>query len=143
MAKPNPIFLDQGVETNDGSVVGIKEQPNKRTELRGPVPSIAAVNEDILPFSESFGDLNGSFKDGEDIVVPLWICKWGVEFRILALGGFDGFVVGLSNRMDVGDIQKLYFAVQVKLLGFVSFSCYFIAESCYFASGIINHTIYS
>ena len=143
MAKPNPIFLDQGVETNDGSVVGIKEQPNKRTELRGPVPSIAAVNEDILPFSESFGYLNGSFKDGEDIVVPLWICKWGVEFRILALGGFDGFVVGLSNCVDVGDIQKLYFAVQVKLLGFVSFSCYFIAESCYFASGIINHTIYS
>ena len=71
MAEPNPIFLDQGVETNDGSVVGIKEQPNKRTKLRGPVPSIAAVNEDILPFSESFGDLNGSFKDGEDIVVPL------------------------------------------------------------------------
>ena len=143
MAEPNPIFLNQCMETNNGSVVGVEEQPNKSTKLRGPVPAITAVDENILSFSESFGDLNGSFKDGEDIVVPLWICKWGVEFRILALGGFDGFVVGLSNCVDVGDIQKLYFAVQVKLLGFVSFSCYFIAESCYFASGIINHTIYS
>lgn len=71
MAEPNPIFLNQCMETNNGSVVGVEEQPNKSTKLRGPVPAITAVDENILSFSESFGDLNGSFKDGEDIIVPL------------------------------------------------------------------------
>ena len=51
------------------------------------------------------------------------------------------FVVALPDCVDVGNIQKLYLAVDIKFLRLIALACYFVAKSCHFVSGIVDNTI--
>ena len=46
----DPVFLDEHLETFKRAKVGIQQELGERAKLCGPVPAIAAVNQDVLLF---------------------------------------------------------------------------------------------
>jgi len=43
--------------------------------------------------------------------------------------------------MNIGNVEKIYFAIGIKFLGFISFARDFVAKSSHLVPGIINDTI--
>lgn len=141
MPKSDPVFLDQDMEADDRAVVRVHHQTDQRTQLRSSVPAVTAMNQGVLTFLHSFGDLAGPFQNEKDVVVPFRISQRRVEFGILSLSCLQGLGIGLPHCMDIGDIQEIHLAIGVELLGLVPLAGYFVAKGCHLVPGIVDHTV--
>lgn len=141
MSEPYPILVNEVLEAHDGAIVGIEEDLSECAELRGAVPAITTVHQHVLALKQTAHHMIGSLDYQEHVVVPLRLGEVHVEPGVFSQGGLQGFAVGLPNGVDVGNVEKLYLAIRVKLLGLIPLACYFIAEGCHLISGIENDTI--
>lgn len=95
----------------------------------------------ILPLKQIADHVVGSLNDQKHVIVPLRLGEVHVKSGIFSEGSLEGFVVGIPNSVDVGDVEELHLAIRVKLLGLVPLACYFIAECCHFVAGVEDDTI--
>jgi hypothetical protein len=71
VAEREPVLLDQDGEAFDGAVVRVEAELGERGELRGPVPAVGAVDEDVrIGEMDVSGDENGAVEEGGDVLEP-------------------------------------------------------------------------
>lgn len=59
------------------AVEGIHHKLRQRHELRGPIPSIAAVHQHRIPSLEISGDIRGALENQTDVLQPTRVLRRG------------------------------------------------------------------
>jgi hypothetical protein len=99
------------------------------------------MNQNIDTFFKVGCNLKCAIQDQEHKIVPFWIRKCREEFTVLAINRLNNLIVGLSDCMNVRDVQKLDPAVCIIFRWLITFSRYFVSQCGHVSSCVVNYAV--
>jgi hypothetical protein len=100
------------------------------------------MHQHINPLPQIISNFQRPIQNKKNEIIPIGISQSGPKLVVLAKDWFYHLVVGLSDGVDVGDVQELDFAVCVVLLWFVAFAADLVAQRRHVVPGIVDYAVW-